>query len=75
MCSDISATITTRNDSALMLKQAAKAVMSGTPQRLNPASAAPASSGPTIRATLNWIEFSAIAFVRSFVPTSEGISD
>ncbi len=28
-----------------------------------------------MRATLNWIEFNAIALVRSCLPTSEGISD
>ena len=58
-----------------MAKQTAKAVMSATPARLNAASVAPASSGPSMRATLNWIELSAIALVRSCLPTSEGISD
>ena len=75
MCSDINATMTTRNESALRLKQALRAVISGTSQRLNAASVAPASSGPIIRATLNWIELSAMALVRSCLPTSDGISD
>ena len=39
------------------------------------ASVAPASSGPNTRARLNWIEFSAIAFGRSFFSTSDGTSD
>ena len=62
---DSSATMTTRNDRPLRPKQAAL------PQA---ASVAPASSGPNTRARLNWIEFSAIAFGRSFFCTSDGIS-
>ena len=57
MLIDSSAKMTTRNDSPFRPKQAAL------PQA---ASVAPASSGPNTRARLNWIEFSAIAFGRSF---------
>jgi hypothetical protein len=67
--------MTARNESALIAKQMASAVMSATPQRFSAASVPPARSGPSIRATLNWIEFNAIALVRSCLPTSEGISD
>ena len=63
--SDISATMTTRNESPFSAKQAA------VPMR----SARMASSGPKTRARLNWIELSAIAFARSFLWTSEGTSD
>ena len=64
--SDISATITTRNDSPFSPKQAAAP---------NAAIVVPARSGPNTRARLNWIELSAIAFGRSFLWTSDGISD
>src|SRR6267378_1693357 len=35
----------------------------------------PNASGPSTRATLNWIELSATAFGRSFLSTSDGMSD
>jgi hypothetical protein len=73
--SDISDRMTARNDSALIAKQMAYAVMSATPQRFSIASVPPARTGPIIRATLNWIEFNAIALVKSCLPTSDGISD
>ena len=38
------------------------------------AKACPASAGPTMTATLNWIEFSAMAFGMSSFSTSVGIS-
>jgi hypothetical protein len=37
-------------------------------------SAIPPSAGPMTRAKLNWIEFSAIAFDKSFGATSVGMS-
>ena len=74
-CRDIKDRMTARNDSALMAKQIASAVMSATSQRFSTARVPPARSGPSMRATLNWIEFNAIALVRSCLPTSEGISD
>ena len=75
MCSDVNERMTARNESALRAKQMASAVMSATPHRFSTASVPPASSGPSMRATLNWIELSAMALVRSCLPTSEGISD
>src|SRR5579864_3157831 len=59
----INAMITTTNDNPLREKQE---VMP------NIASAPPASSGPTTRARLNWIELSAIALGRSFFSTNVG---
>ena len=64
--SDISATITTRNDRPFSPKQAAAP---------KAAIVVLESSGPNTRARLNWIELSAIAFGRSFLWTSDGISD
>ena len=45
------------------------------PHFANAASVAPANSGPSTRATLNWIELSAIALVKSRFSTSDGMSD
>ena len=58
--------MTARNDSPFSPKHATipKAVR-----------AAPASSGPTTRARLNWMELSAIAFGKCIRFTSEGMSD
>jgi hypothetical protein len=67
--------MTTRNDSAFSRKQAFIACGSLKPQLVNAASVTANSSGPSTRATLNWIELSATAFGRSFLSTSEGISD
>ena len=53
MCSDINATMTTRKDRALRLKQAAKAVISRHAPALEPRERGRARSGPTMRATLN----------------------
>ena len=58
--------MTTRNETPFSAKHSA------VPKA---ASVAPASSGPNTRARLNWIEFSAIAFGRSFFSTSVGTSD
>ena len=65
-CSASSAAITNRNDTPFRPKQATmpKAV-----------SAAPAMSGPMMRARLNWIELSATAFGRFSLLTSDGMSD
>ena len=41
----------------------------------NDARAAPATTGPIIRARLNWMELSATALGRSSLPTSVGTSD
>ena len=64
--SERSAAITARNETPLSPKQIAIP---------NTVSAAPAMSGPTTRARLNWIELSAIAFGRCFLSISEGTSD
>ncbi len=45
------------------------------PHRANAAIVPPNASGPSTRATLNWMELSATAFGRSFFSTSDGISD
>ncbi len=62
--SDISATITTRNETPLRVKH---------PIVPSVAIVTPASSGPKTRARLNWIELSAMAFGRSFLLMSDGI--
>ena len=63
--SDISATITIRNDTPLSPKQ---------PTAPSVAMVTPAKSGPKTRARLNWIELSAMALGRSFLWMSDGIS-
>ena len=64
--SDSNATMTTKNDRPLMMKQAAVPRV---------ASVTPARSGPMTLARLNWIEFRAMALGRLSLGTSEGMSD
>ena len=64
--SDSSATMTTKKERPLSPKHSAVP---------SAAIVAPANSDPRIRDRLNWIEFSAIAFGRCFLSTSEGMSD
>ena len=66
MRSESSATMTARNETPLSPKQIAMP---------NAVSAAPAMSGPTTRARLNWIELRAIAFGRCCLSMSEGTND
>ena len=65
-CSAIRAAITNRNETPFSPKHATMP---------NAVSAAPAMSGPMIRARLNWIEFSATALGRCSLLTSDGMSD
>src|SRR5262245_62808528 len=57
--------ITARNETPFNRKHAAAP---------KPENASPATIGPIMRAKLNWIEFSAIAFGMSFFSTSIGIN-
>ena len=59
------------------VEQEAGAIACGSlkPHLREAASVAPKASGPSTRATLNWIELSATALGRSFLSTSDGISD
>ena len=66
--------MTTRNETALRAKQSAIDCFSANPQMEAAESVAAKSSGPMTRATLNWMEFSATAFGRSFLSTSDGTS-
>ena len=73
MCSDISAQMTTRNESALSAKQRPWPADRCSPTWRTPRWWRANASGPSTRATLNWMELSATAFGRSFLSTSDGM--
>ena len=72
----VSVLITTRNDSAVEQEAGVHRLrLAVAPAPVKRRASTANAQRPSTRATLNWIEFSATAFGRSFLSTSDGISD